>query len=151
MESIRIFRPVVLVGGEDGDLKNNNQDELARRLVEIGIKPAPKDCRIGRGRDDYASGAVTISTSDGVYFIFQNDGDDIQLLIVGPMTRTPGELASEIHRGYWVKEVEFLRTDCIIPGAAQIIRDRGFISIILRHQEDEMPASLDAQNRLRTD
>lgn len=119
---------------------DQEKSELIERLKVVGFKAAPLDARAGLANDDYHCRAVFAYTPGGVYFRIVENGD-VQLLVVGPMVMSPAEYADKIHRGYWVKETKFLGTDTITPEMRQLVINRGFISILLRHQDDEMPSS----------
>lgn len=106
--------------------------ELVSRMIDVGYQPAPKDPE-GAADDDYRSRAVRTSTPDGVYFRFdgKDSSDDIQVLIVGPMSMTPGEYAAKIGLGYKVDFCSFLATDLLKNHMKQLVKDRGFISLLL--------------------
>src|SRR5580698_5477962 len=113
---------------------NEQHIGLVAHLRSLGFKPAPGP------RDRNGSGAVHLATADGIYFNLASDNAkhpwDIQLLVVGAMP-VPIELAEKVSddiiplapANYWVKDVRFLDADpSMLPGARQIITDRGFFS-----------------------
>lgn len=101
-------------------------------LAKLGLKRAPPF-------DANGYGEVCLSHPDGVYFNFS--GPALQLIIVGPLSRTPFEICQEINGSlpkeipdwsFWIKTTEFM------PGASdmsverrQILIERSIINAIL--------------------
>lgn len=122
--------------------------ELVQRMLAIGFKPAPKSGMETFSDDDYVNREVTVHTEDGVFFRlcdgpnYKGHRRDVQLLIVGPMAHAPGWYADIINRGYWLKATSFLGGDYLSPEMRQLLINRGFISLMLRHLNDEAPAGM---------
>lgn len=91
-----------------------------KTLLELGFRKAPRK-------------GVAITTPDGVYFNLAEGGStDFQLIVVGPMTKTPGEYADMID-DYWLLSCEYLPPGGdVSPGKRQLLIERGIFSMVFR-------------------
>ena len=119
--------------------------KLVIRLIGLEFEPAP-------GHADFTSGMVSAGWPDGVYFNLTDERQielgnkprDVQLIVVGRMRLAPIEYGEKIG-DYWVLETQMIDGDHLMHrGLLQIIRERGFTSIILRSNADELRPEISA-------
>lgn len=99
------------------------EEKWGARLRAFGFRPGP----------------AYSASPDGIYYFFPQDDSstgrkstDIQLIIVGPMEKTPGQYAQMLG-DYWVRECGVLPPSENAPAALQVlVNERGFWFIILR-------------------
>lgn len=117
------------------EVPRTTRENVEAMLLAAGFKPAPGAIFGERG------GEVHVSTPDGLYFNHAYAAKglkplDVQVIVVGPVRLSPVEIAEKLD-DYWVHSLEVLPSDAENVYAAQVIRERGFISIILRNWQDE--------------
>lgn len=100
----------------------------------------------------FRSGPAYAASPDGVYYCFADTGyeseNDIQLIVIGPTTKTPFELACAVGGGFQVHKRGFLPAASASDEMNRMVAGRGFWVVWLRdpwaatsHQDSPEPDS----------